>query len=67
MYASFISSIPDVEDVVVGPSAARGIAVGQADVDVQVVGDVPFVGDVQVVGDVQAVVGDQVVKMKLTR
>ena len=52
---SFISSIPEVEEVVVGPSAALGIAVGQADVDVQVV------------GDVQAVVGDQVVKMKLKR
>ena len=58
---SFISSIPEVEEVVVGPSAALGIAVGQADVDVQVV------GDVLVIGDVQAVVGDQVVKMKLKR
>jgi len=64
---SFISSIPEVEEVVVGPSAALGIAVGQADVDVQVVGDVLVVGDVQVVSDVQAVVGDQVVKMKLKR
>ena len=56
---SFISSMPEVVEVEVGPSVDVGIVGGQEDEVVQVV-----VG-VQVVHKVQDVVGDQLTKMKL--
>ena len=59
MYVSFISSMPEVVEVEVGPSVDVGIVGGQEDEVVQVV-----VG-VQVVHKVQDVVGDQLTKMKL--
>ena len=69
MYVSFISSMPEVEEVEVGPSVDVGIVGGQEDEVVQVVVGVQVavqdVEDVQVVHKVHGVVGDQLTKMKL--